>query len=72
MRFQTMRLMLPVSSSSVTKVTPLAVAGFWRVTTSPATRTRAPSGNPASIPAVTIGGMPARPGGQCGRSSASG
>ena len=37
--FQTMMLLLPVSSSSVTKTTPLAEPGRWRQVTMPATRT---------------------------------
>jgi hypothetical protein len=36
---QTTRFAVPVSSSSVTKHTPLAEPGFWRIRTSPASRT---------------------------------
>ncbi len=38
----TSTLTCPDSSSSVTKVTPLAVCGRWRVMTRPATRTKSP------------------------------
>ena len=41
---QTTTLAVPVSSSRVTKITPLAVPGRCRQTTSPATATRAPFG----------------------------
>ena len=37
---RTIRLAVPVSSSSVTKVIPLAVPGRWRTSTMPATLTR--------------------------------
>ena len=40
----TIRLIVPCSSSSSMNVTPLAVAGRWRATTRPATRTRRPCG----------------------------
>jgi len=42
MRCHTIVLAMPVSSSSVMKITPLAVPGRWRTSTSPATVTRAP------------------------------
>ena len=45
----TITLTCPDSSSSVTKVTPLAVCGRWRVMTSPATRTCSPCGVAWSI-----------------------
>ena len=41
-RAHTMVLAMPVSSSSVMKITPLAVPGRWRTSTSPATVTRSP------------------------------
>ncbi len=40
--FHTMTFTTPVSSSSVMKVTPLALPGCWRTSTRPATRTAAP------------------------------
>ena len=39
-----MTLVAPVSSSSVTKITPLAVSGRWRPMTMPAVRTMRPCG----------------------------
>ena len=39
-RSHTMRFTQPVSSSSVTNMTPLALCGRWRGMTMPATRTR--------------------------------
>ncbi len=39
---QTIRLAMPISSSSVMKITPCAVPGRWRTSTSPATATRSP------------------------------
>ena len=41
---QTITLVVPVSSSSVTKITPLAVSGRWRPMTMPAVRTMRPCG----------------------------
>ena len=40
---QTTMLTMPVSSSSVRKITPLAVPGRWRTSTRPATLTRRPA-----------------------------
>ena len=39
---QTTRFITPVSSSSVTKHTPLALPGFWRISTRPASLSRWP------------------------------
>ena len=44
-RCHTIVLAMPVSSSSVMKITPLAVPGRWRTSTRPATVTRAAGGN---------------------------
>ena len=53
---QTTMLAVPVSSSSVTKITPLAVPGRWRQITMPATATRAPFGGELEL----AGGQAAR------------
>ena len=50
---QMTRLATPVSSSSVTKQTPLALPGRWRTSTSPASRSRAP----CAIPATSAAGV---------------
>ncbi len=47
-----MTFVAPVSSSSVTKMTPLAVSGRWRPMTMPAVRTRRPCGARAMSSAV--------------------
>ena len=57
----TIRLIVPCSSSSSMKTTPFAVAGRWRATTIPATRTRLPcpiSARPAL--SATSGPRPGR------------
>ena len=43
----------PVSSSSVRKVTPLALPGRWRISTIPAVRTGLPCGNAVQITALS-------------------
>jgi hypothetical protein len=54
--FHTTMLATPVSSSSVMKITPFAVPGRCRTSTSPATTTRAPFGGRSSQPAGTARG----------------
>ena len=49
-------MIVPASSSSSMKVTPLAVAGRWRATTSPATCTRLPCRVPSSSALVAQAG----------------
>ena len=63
----TIRLIVPCSSSSSMKTTPLAVPGRWRATTRPPTRTRVPC---AIVPRSALVDRPAR--GSPARSSASG
>ena len=50
---QTTTFTVPVSSSSVMKITPLALPGRWRTSTSPAVAARAPSCARATVSAAS-------------------